>query len=103
MNHEGSGACKSAGEEPQVGEEHPGGSAGDGGLEMSDCDYIDPIGAITNAIRRAEKRSVFRHGCAVRLRRNALRFSALRLLAFAPLALECFLFPASAQTMVSSG
>src|SRR5438128_8110371 len=34
MNHEGSSSCKSAGEEPQVGQEDPRGGAGNGGLEV---------------------------------------------------------------------
>src|SRR5207247_7104095 len=34
MNHDGSGSCKAAGEEPQVGQEDPRGGAGDGGLEV---------------------------------------------------------------------
>src|SRR5712692_4534083 len=34
MNHDGSGSCKAAGEEPQVCHEDPGGGAGDGGLEV---------------------------------------------------------------------
>ena len=34
MKHDGSGSCKSAGEEPEVGQEHPGSGAGDGGLEV---------------------------------------------------------------------
>src|SRR5260370_32338984 len=34
MNHDGSGSCKAAGEEPQIGQEDPRGGAGDGGLEV---------------------------------------------------------------------
>src|SRR5438067_13288954 len=34
MNHAGSGSYKSAGEEPQIGQEHPGRGAGDGGLAV---------------------------------------------------------------------
>src|SRR5215213_9332662 len=34
MNHAGSGSCEAAGEEPQVGEQQPGGSAGNAGLEV---------------------------------------------------------------------
>src|SRR5271155_1407922 len=34
MNHDGSGSCEAAGEEWQVGQEHPRRGAGDGGLEV---------------------------------------------------------------------
>src|SRR5260370_39371928 len=34
MNHEGSSSCEATGEEPQVGQEHPGSGAGDGRLEV---------------------------------------------------------------------